>query len=371
MSSVRGHEHSDTVDAAGTRPKHRGGRLSSRLEQVRQALTATSLTAPLRRSWAGLGTCLMYHRIVADEAAPRSKFSPNRELMVKASDFDRQMAFVSRHYNCLALPEAVRLLQQGKLPRRTVVVTFDDGYLDNLTLALPILRAHGVPATVYIATGIIDHSAHLWWYELERIIRDADSLQIEWEGKHWLERIEGHSEKHDCYQRFNSQLKRMAPSEQIKFLAMISDHAIRHQNLESQVLSRDDVRQLADDPLITIGAHTHGHLVLSSLPRPQLRHELDASRRTLESWIDRPVRHLAYPFGGPHQAGFREFRMAAKTGFESATTTRLGHLQRFHARHRFALPRIAVGFDDNLTRFRWKLSGLECMIRRPLARVLI
>src|SRR5699024_10188866 len=72
MSSVRGHEHSETVDAAGTRPKHRCGRLSSRLEQVRHAVTATSMNSPLRRASAGLATCLMYHPIVADEAAPRS-----------------------------------------------------------------------------------------------------------------------------------------------------------------------------------------------------------------------------------------------------------------------------------------------------------
>lgn len=370
MNSVRGQQQSDTGTGAN---RHRTDRspLSSRIDRTREALVETPLIAPLRRFWSGLGTCLMYHRIVADDAAPGRDFSPNRELMVRASEFDRQMEFIARHYNCLSLSEALGLLRQGKLPRRTVVVTFDDGYLDNLTLALPILRTHGVPATIYIATGIIDNSAHLWWYELEKIIRNEDSLKIDWKGKRWLERIEEHSGKHDCYARFNRQLKRMNPTEQESFLAMIRKRPVRQQSLESQVLNRDDIRQLADDPLITIGAHTHGHLVLSSLSEDQLRQELETSRRILESWISRPVRHLAYPFGGHHQAGLREFRMAEKAGFESATTTRLGHLQSFHARRRLALPRIAVGFDDSLTHFRWKLSGLECMMRRPLARALI
>lgn len=369
MSAVTGQERSG-AGVTGNRQRSVGGVQPSRSDRIRDALVETALTAPLRRCWSGLGTCLMYHRIAADDAVPGREFSPNRELIVRASEFDRQMEFVSRHYNCLSLPEAVSLLRQGKLPRRTVIVTFDDGYLDNLTVALPILRAHGVPATIYVATGIVDNSARLWWHELEEIIRDADALEIDWKGKRWLVRIEDRLKKRDCYERFNRRLKRMSPSEQRRFLAMIQKRPARRQSFENLVLNRDGVRQLANDPLITIGAHTHSHPVLSSLPEDRVRQEIDTSRQMLELWIGQPVRHLAYPFGARHQVGRREFRMAGEMGFDSATTTRLGHLHRFHARRRFALPRIAVGFGDNLTRFRFKLSGLECMARRPLARVM-
>lgn len=369
MSTVMGQGQTD-AGLAGNRREPADGLLPSRSDRIRDTLIGTALTAPLRRIWSGLGTCLMYHRVAADDALPGREFAPNRELMVRASEFDRQMKFVSRYYNCLSLPEAVGLLRGGKLPRRTVIITFDDGYLDNLTVALPILRAHGVPATIYVATAIIDRPAHMWWYELERVIRNEDALEIDWNGKRWTERITDHPGKHDCYERFNRQLKRMNPSEQRRFLAMLRQKPVQRLNLASQVLDRRGIRQLADDPLITIGAHTHRHPVLSSLPEDQMRQEIDTSRRLLESWTDRPVRHLAYPFGGHHQAGPREFRMAEELGFESGTTTRLGHLHPFHARRPLALPRIAVGVHDNLTRFRWKLSGLESMTRRPQARAL-
>jgi peptidoglycan/xylan/chitin deacetylase (PgdA/CDA1 family) len=369
MSLVSGQQGTET-GLADQRRGFVGGAQVSRSDRIRDALVATPIGRPLRRFWSGLGTCLMYHRIAPDDSAPNRSFSPNRELMVRESEFERQIAYIARYYNCLSLPEAVELLERGKLPRRSVIVTFDDGYLDNLTLALPILQAYRVPATVYVATGIIERAVNMWWYDLEDIIGNESSLAIQWNGKHWTERIETHRDKRECFARLNRKLKRMSPEEQDLFLGRLRPKPAARLNLAGQVLDHDGVRQLSDDPLITIGAHTHRHLVLSSLPAAQLREEIATSRRLLETWTGRQVRHLAYPFGDRHQAGAREFQTAKAMGFESATTTRLGHLHAFHARQPFALPRIAVGFDDNMARFRWKLSGYDCMVRRPLSRVM-
>ncbi|MCA1778312.1 MAG: polysaccharide deacetylase family protein [Xanthomonadaceae bacterium] len=292
--------------------------------------------------------------------------------MVREGEFDAQIRHLATDYNCLSLPEAVRLLQDRKLPKRSVVVTFDDGYLDNLTLALPILKAYGVPAMLYVTTGFVDHTSNLWWYELEFIIHHKQRLDYYWDGRHRTENTVGNHRKRLCFVRLSRMLKRMTPVNQEQFLEQLrSGFTPLPFSYRDHLLDAKQVGALANDPLITIGAHSHHHPVFSSLNNAQLRRELLSSTKLLEQWVGRPVSHLAYPFGGRKQAGRREFRIARELGFASATTTRMGHLHSFHATQLHALPRIAVGNGDTMTSFRWKLSGLECLMRRPFARILI
>lgn len=323
------------------------------------------------RPWTGLATCLMYHRVCPDETefddmAPG--FAPNRDLSVTVSAFDEQMAFVARHFNCLSLPEAVERLASGGLPERSLVVTFDDGYLDNLTLALPILRKHAVPATMYIATGLIGQSGLSWWYELEDLIAAGDGFHVKWNKQNLYFSTIDAAAKCRAFDVLNRMLKRMEPAEQAKFMGMLRQGAIRRIRDENQLMNHRQLIELAADPLITIGAHTHHHLSLSGLNPIRLRHEMLRSKTLLESWLEQPIEHLAYPFGGQAQASDREFSAAAELGFSSAVTTRLGHFQGFHKEHLQALPRIGIGYQDCMARFEWKLSGLYCMARRPLSR---
>lgn len=338
-------------------------------DAARRFLVESRLTAPVRRIWSGLATCLMYHRVCAESSMPEGGFWPNRELFVRESELDSQMRYLAANFNCLSLPDAIRLLRERKLPRNSVVVTFDDGYPDNLTVALPILKTYGIPATVYIATGTVDHSVAAWWYELERIIRRANWLRFEWNGTTRAIPIPDLDRKRECFVSLSRMMRSMNPVDQSRFLRRLCDHPGEWSSRVIDVIDRSQVRTLAREPLITIGAHTHNHPVLSSLTDNQLRVELSSSRRLLEEWTDRAIVHLAYPFGGRKEAGRREFRAARELGFESATTTRLGHLHAFHSTRLFALPRIPVGFGDTMTRFRWKVSGLESLTRRPFGRI--
>jgi peptidoglycan/xylan/chitin deacetylase (PgdA/CDA1 family) len=341
----------------------------------RGRLSRSSLARPLARLFAGQGSCLMYHRICDDQQAAiasDSNFLPNQELVVSAGAFEQQMAFLARHYNCITLAEAIGQIKAGRLEPDSAIVTFDDGYLDNLTLALPILRKYQVPATVYVATGLVEHAASLWWYELEHLIRVRSRLHIQWQKRHIRFSLLGPSQKYKAYFHLNRLLKGMSPAEQEDFMAAVRSGPQQPRfNSASLMLRRRQLQLLAADPLITIGAHTHHHLVLSRLPEIRLRHEINRSRDLLQSWLERPITHLAYPFGGNQQAGKREFLTARELGFESAVTTRLGHIHGFHRKHLLALPRVAIGYQDCMERFEWKLSGLYCLARRPVSRIRI
>lgn len=323
------------------------------------------------RPWTGLATCLMYHRVCPDQTEIDDMspgFAPNLDLSVSVRAFDEQMAFVAQHFNCLSLPEAIEQLVCGTLPERSLIVTFDDGYLDNLTLALPILRRHSVPATIYIATGLIDQAGLPWWYELEDLIAAADGFHVHWRKQHLRLSTIDTEAKRKTFDILNPMIKRMEPAEQARFMKLLRQGSIKPVQQENQLMNRHQLTELAADPLITIGAHTHHHLTLSGLNPIRLRHEMMRSKELLEDWLKQPVEHLAYPFGGQSQASTREFSAAAELGFCSAVTTRLGHFQNFHKHNLLALPRIGIGYQDCMPRFEWKLSGLYCMARRPMSR---
>ena len=325
------------------------------------------------RPWGGLATCLMYHRICPDPTGQDrgdKGFAPNLELSVTASAFDAQMAFAARHFNCLSLPDAVAGLARGKLPERSLIVTFDDGYLDNLTLALPVLRRHGVPATVYIATGLRDQSALLWWHELEHLISRVDELSFAWDGHPVHLSTADDRARNRTFEILNARLKQMKPADQVRFMTLLRNGAKAPAGPAELFLDRHQLTQLAADPLVTIGAHTHRHYALSHLDPPQLSHEISRSKVLLETWLNRPVEHLAYPFGGQAHASNREFDAAARLGFVSGVTTRLGHFQHFHKRNLLALPRIGIGYRDCMDRFEWKISGLYSLVRRPRSRLM-
>ncbi len=366
------HPSGDSVPADGVA---QSPSLAGRGQRLRRSLAQTPLTLPLRYLGRGMATCLMYHRVCPDAGSPgvaEVGFDPNRSLAVTQRAFEAQMRYLAEHCSCLSLDDLIDGLRRGRLPSRSVAVTFDDGYLDNLTLALPVLRAHRVPATVYVTTGLVERVAGMWWYELEALIADSAQLRYYWQGRRWNWETASLAEKQRAFRGLNTLFKTLDSDQQAALMSKLRAACGQPPaDRGGAVLDRLQLLELAADPLITIGAHTHHHPVLSRLPEIQLRHEMMRSRDLLERWLGRPVNHFAYPFGGAEQAGQREFRAAAQLGFASAVTTRPGHFHRFHRRHLHALPRVAIDHGDSQASFEFKLSGLHSLIRRPLGRLRI
>ena len=113
----------------------------------------------------------------------------------------------------------------------------------------------------------------------------------------------------------------------------------------------DELAALAADPLVTIGAHTVNHPILTKLDDKAVRAELDGSRSVIEAALGVRPSHLAYPVGDRSAAGAREFKIAAELGFKTAVTTRPGVVFRSHAGHMTALPRISL--NGNFQRPRY------------------
>jgi peptidoglycan/xylan/chitin deacetylase (PgdA/CDA1 family) len=304
---------------------------------------------------------LLYHR-VADLAA-----DPQR-LCVARRNFAEQMEVVRAKGVPMSLRALVDALREGRLPRRAVVVTFDDGYADNLHNAKPLLAASGVPATVFVTSGYVGQSREYWWDELERLLlspqRLPERLTLNLNGTRIDESLEGAAclpeRERQAYERWNVRISPPTKRHALyltlhKSIRPLSTHC-RDEVLDAlrvwsgssiggrathRSMSEDEVRRLSADGLIEVGAHTVSHPVLSCISDDAQRQEIRQSKASLEEILDRPVTSFAYPFGS--RTDYRPATASAvqQEGFMCACSNYPGVVRK-HA-NPFELPRMLVG----------------------------
>ncbi len=323
-------------------------------------LGATGLHRWMAPRLRGLGAVLMLHHVRPFEARA---FAPNRMLEITPEFLDAALQRLRQlGYRILSLDAALAELRDGvaRRPAPFAVLTFDDGYRDNLIHALPVLEKHGAPFTLYITTGFAERSARLWWVELEEAVRRADRIDTRIDGDALSLPAGTPAEKTAAFAAVYWRL-RAGPEDRL--LAVVGDLADR-QGIDGRALVErlcmgwSEIEGLARHPLVTLGAHTLTHPRLARLGEAEMRTELGTGRRILEERLGRPVVHLAYPVGDPGSAGPREFRAAAALGYTSAVTTRPGLIHPAHADHPTALPRLSVnGNWQDLRDLEVLLSG--------------
>lgn len=313
----------------------------------------------MRPIYGGIGCIVCLHRVLPE--AERSKLPGNRALEITPDDLRTLLRWsIRRGLEPVSMNDVPLRLQQ---PRggKFIAFTFDDGYRDNFTYALPVFREVGVPFTVNVTSGFISGTEPVWWYALERIFSSRERLEFRWENRVHAVTLRTTGEKDQALELIGRYVRSMGLHERNAWLCALWEET----GIDSAALTRelildwDELRQMADDPLVTIGAHTAGHHDLSQLDEHQARAELAESKRMLESRLHRLVRHLAFPFGGENAVGERDFRLARECGFETAVTTRSGNLFLGHANLLTALPRLGVsGNYDAVERFAKLESGL-------------
>jgi peptidoglycan/xylan/chitin deacetylase (PgdA/CDA1 family) len=276
----------------------------------------------------GGAVVLLYHRVYDPGFDPLL-------LSVSPDNFAAQMAYLRRRYAVLSLEELRAALAKGSVPRGAIGVTFDDGYADNLRNARPILERHGIPATVFVATGYTEAGREFWWDELGRILFFAPQLperlslnvngaSCEWAmrsaakmtigerlaDRSWtILRDDNPTELHRAYREIQP-LMSLAPSDQRERMLMDlraqtrngappQSEASELEDPESDnvAMTRDELRALAKGGLIAVGAHTITHPVLSSLMPDVAAHEIRQSKQDLQQILGTEVVSFAYPYG--------------------------------------------------------------------------
>lgn len=239
-------------------------------------------------------TVLAYHRI-ADAADPGLEgFASN--VSATPDGFATHLDFLARHFQVVGVDDVLACLDAGDdLPERAALVTFDDGYRDNLDRAAPLLAERGMPATLFLTTGPTDGGPALYWdraaWVVEHAERGSGDLPILGR-REWSEPADRRAVIHE----FVYATKRLPPDRREAALDALREAvgAPDGDRIPGLYLDWDGVRALRG---WAIGAHTVTHPVLTSVTPAQAAAEIAGSTERIRAETGRPVRTLAYPNG--------------------------------------------------------------------------
>ncbi len=272
---------------------------------------------------------LIFHRIMA----ARDPMSPSEP---DTAWFDNLVGYLVRRFEIIPVREALARARNRELDGRTLSITFDDGYADNLTQALPVLEKHAAPATFFVASGYID-GGRMWNDSIIETLRRLPEGTAEVEGfEEGALPIDGWDSRHAAATRIIHAWKHLPPAERQDRVDRL---AARITGLpDDLMMTREQLRQLASSACAEIGGHTRSHPILAAIDGASALAEIEGGKRDLEDWLQREVRIFAYPNGkkgrdyGPEHA-----EIARAAGFEAAFATDWGTLDA--ATDPFAIPR--------------------------------
>jgi peptidoglycan/xylan/chitin deacetylase (PgdA/CDA1 family) len=301
-----------------------------------------------------------YHGVVADRHPERFGY----ENTVSAAEFTAHMEFLSRNFQPVTAADVARAKNGGTpLPDRAALVTFDDGYRNNLTLAADILRAKGVPALFFVTTGYIGTDRVLWPDEVVGRILTLASPDVPAPEGGTVPLPPGIASRRLLAIQIRNRCKKLPSTQAGAYLnrlrALPSDPAQSDELFG--FMSWDEVRSLHRQGF-DIGSHTVEHPILTRVGSERLAAELTLSRREIEKELGCSCRFIAYPNGGSDDISPQVFAAARGAGYELGFTV----AEQFSEPGEDALQvsRICVQGHLPVSFFRFRASGLDRFVRR-------
>ena len=309
--------------------------------------------------YGGRGSILMFHSVVRDIRRQLGQSihvqeDVLRNMVLHLQTTGRDIVTLDEGLRRLAVPSS----------RRFVVLTFDDGYRNNLTHALPVLEELGAPFTVYVNSNMVNGEGDFWWLGLRDLLLQKD--QVEMEPMSLTFSTASFEEKCKTLLQITDWVHRDVESNAMALKRVFSRYGIDMSSIaRKEALDLEELKRMSKHELVTIGGHGETHLPLNSLEEADVFSEMVRNKKMLESAIQREVKHFAYPFGEKNTAGAREARIAQSAEFVTAVTTRMGNLFKEHAELPFLMPRLTVLNHDRNEQLAAKLAGVEKLLRHP------
>jgi peptidoglycan/xylan/chitin deacetylase (PgdA/CDA1 family) len=301
------------------------------------------------------GAIFLYHRVIDLKNDPQM-------LAVSPDNFYDHVKYLKENFELLNIEDFYSLLQsRATLPKRSVILTFDDGYADNFYQALPILESLNVQALFYISTSKLNSPFEMWWDDLERIFLTAlplpQQLKLKIESKEYSFLTNTEEDRIKVYHQLHVLLKYCKVDERDQLVSSLSDWASAdyHGRQSNLMMTSEEVKNMNSSASAVIGAHTHNHPALSILNYEEQLNEMQQSKAILESIIGKKVVHFSYPFGSRSDYNEDSMRAAKAAGFKMVCAN---YYDQVHSwTNRFALPRILIRnwteneFKQNAKRF--------------------
>jgi peptidoglycan/xylan/chitin deacetylase (PgdA/CDA1 family) len=323
-----------------------------------QAARWSGLTPTIGRILSGRAVILMFHEV---QLSHRSELKTGASVAL----LEYLIGWLRRRgWEIVSLETCIKRLTTEPRAGRYAVLTFDDGYRDNYSVALPILERSNTPFMVYVPTGAPTRTLNAWWLGLREIFRSRDTVAIDPMGVRF--RCPDFHNKtlalHKVSEWIHADYRRIAMLDSTFERAGLSLSALN----DRYFLNESELQVLARHPLASIGGHTTSHPALASLDHLSARTEMADNRNYLENLLQVPVRHIAYPYGNSRACGPREQRLAKEVGFSTAVTTRQEHVFDREQNY-FALPRLAVGGPfETIPAFEARMARIQSVVKGML-----
>lgn len=312
----------------------------------------------IRRQTRPHGVILMYHRVADMIADPWN-------IAVSPANFAGHMEVLSSFGDVVPLTEVTEKLRRGRATRPVVAITFDDGYVDNLTSAKPVLDAWGAPATVFVPTAWVGNPRPMWWERLSHAIFAGaplpQALDLLHEGSDFSWREPQVGREGAAGRQAVARLHRRLWVR----MRQLADDDARHRLLDAlagllgtdeapvagaRVMTVEELRRLVVDGRVSVGSHSVTHPTLPALTREQKAWEVERSADACRDLVGQRPAAFAYPYGDLDAESVQVVRDA---GYALACSTREDLVWSGDDPH--LLPRIAVG-NWSAAEFRVRLT---------------
>jgi len=324
-------------------------------ELALRLLKSTGLMWRETRSTPPQATILGYHGVTE---APLSEVdSPG--LHISAEAFRRQMEILAKHFEVIPLEQLVQWLREGEpIPPRSVVLTFDDGYRNNVTCALPILQEFGFPACLFVTAGLVGTQRMHWPDILRRALKTLPEPIAAPLGDSEIGLTRANERK------VLRELKEVPNAAREGFIEALYRQLPDHLAAEEASVVSPEELCCWHEAGMEVGSHSFSHPILSRVSPEELARELAESKARLESFIKAPVSFLAYPNGSLKDFNASVIQYAQDAGYEAAVTTIAAHADSQSSL--WKLPRFLP--EESVIRFEAVLTGFEARVRRLLRR---
>ena len=250
----------------------------------------------------GLGYILMLHRI----GEPDSFALPqNEDLKVSKEHLEEFIVQAKKDYDIIRIEQIPEWIKE-KHKKNFLVLTFDDGFKEIVTVGLPLFQKHNIPFTVFLTASFAEQNAIVWWYKLEKLILSNDTITLSNGNVYSLNTRE---EKIEAFNNISSIIKKLNKDRFAEELShLFSAYPIDwYENNEKECLNWNDVSVLLSCPLCTLGSHTCNHLQLDNLETENdVKEEVMSAVKIIKDKTGCKASVFAYPYGG---AGEREFKV--------------------------------------------------------------
>lgn len=301
---------------------------------------------------------LLYHHCHTNKFVSQR---PDRKLFVTKKQFKDQINWLKKFFNIISMNEILLKDKQRVCKRNkyNIVITFDDGHYDNMKYAIPILSKNNAPVLIYITTSWIDQKSIQWRPEIIDLLQTSKKIYIPNKKRSWDLIKNNKKLKNKHYDELSKLFVFEKYTKKIKNLEIIlSKNNRKIKNRQKDFLSWKLIKRNHKSNMIDFGAHTHTHPMLSKLSTKDALNEIILSKKILEEKLKVKINHFAYPYGNKNAASNREYKLAKKAKFKTATTAISGIIDSNKSKiNLHSIPRLSI--DGRWTFEEFKLKILD------------